>query len=56
MKACCCGGLSDGSREELSLRDWQDAAAAEGEDDSGAPELSLRHWDAPAVPAPEPRW
>ena len=45
--------------EELSLRDWQDAAAAEGEEegeeDPAALELSLRHWDAPPAAAAEPR-
>ena len=50
------GVLSDGNGEELTLRDWQDAAAAEGEDDSDPLELSLRHWDASAPPPLEPRW
>ena len=51
-----CTALADGTGEELTLRDWQEAAAAEGEEDPGALELSLQHWDAPAIPAPEPSW
>ena len=58
----CCSCLTPGGGqdpEELSLRDWQDAAAAEGEEDeeedAGALELSLRHWDAPPAAAAEPR-
>ena len=55
--ASCPGGGQE-AEPELSLRDWQDAAAAEGEEedeDPAAPELSLRHWDAPHAAAAEHR-